>query len=199
MLKSSLKKVEKSLEMPIAFLVFFDSIFAILFLFLFPRWQNTWSIYLIIISGMLTMLFWFITMNTDAGVMRRPKDIDFLKLMQSVDPLYLCPECEVIRTPRSKHCNVCNQCIERYDHHCPWVNNCVGIKNHRPFMMFLTFLIITILGTFIGTIVELVVIESEDLLNSNLLNYELLPDSLTNNKVVYYIMMWFVLIITGFF
>jgi len=152
MLKSSLKKVEKSFEMPAAFLVFFDTIFAILFLFLFPRWQNTWSIYLITFSGLMSMVFWFITMNTDAGIMRKPKEVDFLKLMQAVDPLYLCPECEVIRTPRSKHCSVCNQCVERYDHHCPWVNNCVGIKNHRPFMVFLTFLIITILGTFIGTI-----------------------------------------------
>ena len=38
MLKSSLKKVERSLEMPVAFLMFFDSIFIILFIFLFPRW-----------------------------------------------------------------------------------------------------------------------------------------------------------------
>jgi palmitoyltransferase ZDHHC13/17 len=28
--------------------------------------------------------------------------------MQVVDPLHLCPECEVIRTPRSRHCGVCN-------------------------------------------------------------------------------------------
>ena len=102
------------------------------------------------------MLFWFITQFSDAGTIKKPKDMDFLKLMQVTDPLYLCPECEVIRTPRSKHCAVCNQCVERFDHHCPWVNNCIGIKNHRPFMFFLTSLCITMMGVFVGTIYELI-------------------------------------------
>jgi len=66
-------------------------------------------------------------------------------------------------------------------------------------MFFLTFLIITILGTFIGTIAELMEVESENLLNTNLLNYELLPPGIIDNKTVYYILMYFVLLITGFF
>ena len=36
MLKTSLKKTEKSLTMPIAFLAFFDGVFAVLILFVFP-------------------------------------------------------------------------------------------------------------------------------------------------------------------
>jgi palmitoyltransferase len=27
--------------------------------------------------------------------------------------------------------------VERFDHHCPWINNCVGIKNHNAFLAFL--------------------------------------------------------------
>ena len=75
--------------------------------------------------------------------------------MQIIDPLHLCPECMIIKTPRSRHCSICNKCVERYDHHCPWINNCVGIKNHRSFMIFISSLVITIIGSFVGTIGEL--------------------------------------------
>lgn len=49
----------------------------------------------------------------------------------------MCPDCNVLRTPRSRHCAICNRCVERFDHHCPWLNNCVGINNHNSFMVFL--------------------------------------------------------------
>ena len=57
--------------------------------------------------------------------------------MRDINPADLCPQCKVIRTARSRHCAICNCCVERYDHHCPWINNCVGIKNHNAFMLFL--------------------------------------------------------------
>lgn len=119
--------------------------------------------------------------------------------MQTIDPLHLCPECLVIKTPRSRHCSVCNQCIERYDHHCPWINNCVGLKNHRSFMLFLLCLITTILTAFVGTIIELVEITEDNYLDGNSLNYSLLPEVIMTNKVIYVVLMWVTVLITGLF
>lgn len=60
MLKTVLKKTEKSMEMPFAFLAFFNSVYLILFLLLFPRWQNKESVYFITGCGLVTIFFWFV-------------------------------------------------------------------------------------------------------------------------------------------
>jgi len=62
---------------------------------------------------------------------------DFLELLSKVHPSEMCPECKVLRTPRSRHCTICNRCIERFDHHCPWMNNCIGVGNNNAFLTFL--------------------------------------------------------------
>lgn len=48
-----------------------------------------------------------------------------------------CGFCDIIQPLRAKHCEECQQCIQRYDHHCPWLGACVGEKNHKFFLAFL--------------------------------------------------------------
>uniref|UniRef100_A0A8C5DZK3 Palmitoyltransferase n=1 Tax=Gouania willdenowi TaxID=441366 RepID=A0A8C5DZK3_GOUWI len=113
-----------------------------------------------------TWFYWFwndilslvaLSWKSDPGIIKaseeqKKKTIVELAETGSLDLSIFCSTCLIRKPIRSKHCAVCNRCIAKFDHHCPWVGNCVGSGNHRYFMGYLFFLLCMICWMIYGCI-----------------------------------------------
>jgi palmitoyltransferase ZDHHC1/11 len=53
---------------------------------------------------------------------------------QPDEQLLYCEICRSIVSADSKHCLACARCVNGFDHHCKWINNCIGRANYRWFL-----------------------------------------------------------------
>ncbi|CAG9326253.1 unnamed protein product [Blepharisma stoltei] len=63
----------------------------------------------------------------------------------------ICRICKSYVHDNAKHCGYCDRCVDGFDHHCKWLNNCVGKKNYKYFIFLILslefFLVDQILGS----------------------------------------------------
>ncbi|XP_055311871.1 palmitoyltransferase ZDHHC3 [Sitodiplosis mosellana] len=125
--------------------------FVVMVVIILPSPYPVYSTINMIIFNMLAFLAYashIRTMFSDPGAV--PKGNATKEMIQQLgfkegQVFFKCPKCCSIKPERAHHCSVCQRCIRKMDHHCPWVNNCVGENNQKYFVLF-TFYIAMISG-----------------------------------------------------
>ncbi|XP_069769566.1 palmitoyltransferase ZDHHC3 isoform X2 [Narcine bancroftii] len=126
----------------VTWMLIFYAEFVVVFVMLIPGKDLVYSI----INGIIFNALAFLAlashtraMLTDPGAVPKGNATkEFIESLQ-LKPgqvVYKCPKCCSIKPERAHHCSVCKRCIRKMDHHCPWVNNCVGENNQKYFVLF---------------------------------------------------------------
>ncbi|KAI9140466.1 DHHC palmitoyltransferase-domain-containing protein [Paraphysoderma sedebokerense] len=145
------------------------------FVFIAPHYWNNVSIAIVIVFMYLLVILLsslYMTCFTDPGI--QPRYVDTLLeqtypnlsagrvyLIIDAIPLVIngkdfkmkfCTTCKLYRHPRTHHCVNCNNCVLNHDHCCPWVANCIGQRNYKPFLTFITTGVFTAVYALVTTI-----------------------------------------------
>ena len=110
--------------------------------------------YLIVVSSVfliLQIINMILGCSTDPGILpRQGKDFYYVTkkpLQRKVIGghyigLTYCYSCSLYRPPKTSHCSVCDNCVERFDHHCLWLGTCIGKRNYKYFYILISCLFI---------------------------------------------------------
>lgn len=128
-------------------------------------------------SFSLYLVYFFRSMCSDPGIILKPTSIEQSAATNDFKPYQItsnsqteinyaipineilvkckyCVTCQLIRPPRASHCAICSNCVSVLDHHCPFLNTCVGMRNYRFFIWFLVSLLLTALFLFASSTIK---------------------------------------------
>ena len=97
-----------------------------------------------VLISTLTIVFVCVYLS-DPGQIKCNDNRTWLQLVE--DKTFIndyCPYCKIQKTIRIKHCHLCGMCVDGFDHHCNWIDNCVGFNNLNLFFAFLVIVLVNL-------------------------------------------------------
>ena len=151
------KKTLCSNKNMILFIVLHLIIILFVFFVLLPYFNNTpFSIIYVVVSCCVFILYTILSCS-NPGKMVNNEYKNLLDLVESgQEAEEFCPFCLVKNKFRSKHCLICQICVDEFDHHCFWVGNCIGKNNYTLFFSFLIFILLNTLFNIVVNIFYLI-------------------------------------------
>ncbi|KAI6202750.1 hypothetical protein M3Y94_00476600 [Aphelenchoides besseyi] len=128
--------------------------------------------------------------STDPGTGNSVVPVAFDRSLHShVIEKNFCNICQINVQKGTKHCRRCNKCIDGFDHHCKWLNNCVGQRNYKAFLVLVASLVVFSLCSFIFFLWSI------GLFITKTSKEEPVPDSFAKDWLIFDVWNWFVLCI----
>lgn len=143
---TSSRKQEKSFFNSYLFLVLHILSEAITY-FVLLKEINSLILYVIfyIFLGLLIVSFAFARLF-NPGILLPNDNLTWIEMVEKQFPINnYCPWCRVFKKLSTKHCHSCKHCIEGFDHHCNWIDNCVGKSNSGIFMSFVIVILLNLI------------------------------------------------------